>query len=132
MGNLNDVDDEFDTGDVENFASELIEKMKMHLKKSEQEAAEAKKISDLKIQEVLARVVKAEKELEKVRALPSPLERLGYSKKPQRKHKKSLPPVPGTEHRYLRSYDAYIMTPAYTEYLRRTERPEAPNFEELD
>lgn len=65
MGNLNDVDDEFDT--VDNFASELIEKMKMHLKKSEQEA---KKASDLKIQEVLDRVTKAEKELERVRVLP--------------------------------------------------------------
>jgi hypothetical protein len=131
MGNLNDVDDEFETDDVENFGSELIEKMKMHLKKSEQEASEAKKISDLKIQEALERVTKAEKELERVRALPSPLERLGWSKKPQREKKKLLPPVPGTEHRYLRSYDAYIMTPAYAEYLIRTERP-CPNFEELD
>ena len=113
---------------------DLLEKMKMHLKKVQDEAAEAKKASDLKLQKALDRVTKAEKELERVMALPSPLEQLGWSKKPvprQKKQRKLPPPVPGTEHKYLRSYDAYIMTPAYAEYLKRTEAP-CPDFEELD
>ena len=40
-----------------------------------------------------------------------------------RQKKKILPPVPGTEHKFIRSYDIYIMTPKYEEYLRRTESP---------
>jgi hypothetical protein len=127
MGNLNDVDDEFD-------ADEVIEKMKMNLKKVQEEAAEAKKASDLKLQKAMDSMLEATRKLEEVKALPSPLEALGWSKPAprQRKQKQRFPPpVPGTEHRYLRSYDAYIMTPAYAEYLRKTEKP-CPNFEELD
>jgi hypothetical protein len=119
---------------MENMNDDLLVKMKMHLKKVQEEAAEAKKASDLKLQKALDGMLEAQRKLERVRALPSPLEQLGWSKKPvprQRKQTKMLPPVPGTEHRYLRSYDAYIMTHAYAEYLKRTERP-CPDFEELD
>ena len=126
MGNLNDVDDEFET-------DELTEKIKMYLKKAQDEAAEAKKASDLKLQKAMDSMLEATRKLEEVKALPCPFERLGWSKPVprKRKQKKLLPPVPGTEHKYLRSYDAYIMTPAYAEYLKRTERP-CPDFEELD
>jgi len=115
----------------------LLEHMALYLAKSIQDAAEAKKALDevLKAQKELDEVLKAQKELERVKAIPSPLERLGWARKtPSRTKRKLPPPVPGTEHKYTRSYDLYIMTPAYAEYLRRTEAPrtEAPDLEELD
>ncbi len=114
--------------------------MALYLAKSIQDAAEAKKASDIRVQKALDEVLKAQKELERVKALPSPLERLGWAREtPSRIKRKLPPPVPGTEHKYPRSYDMYIMTPAYAEYLRRTEAPrtesprtEAPDLEELD
>jgi hypothetical protein len=116
---------------------DLLEHMALYLAKSIQDAAEAKKASDTRVQKALDEVLKAQKELERVKAIPSPLDRLGWARKtPSRK---LPPPVPGTEHKYPRSYDLYIMTPAYAEYLRRTEAPrteaprtEAPDLEELD
>ena len=111
---------------------DILEQMAFCLAKSIQDAAEAKKASDIRLQKALDEVMKAEKELERVKAVPSPLERLGWAHKtPSRTKRKLPPPVPGTEHKYTRSYDMYIMTPAYAEYLRRTEVPrtEVPRTE---
>ena len=96
----------------------LDDYMALLLEKSIQKATEAKRANyDL---------MKALEELEWVKARNTS----------SRTKKKLLPPVPGTEHKYTRSYDMYIMTPAYAEYLRRTEVPrtEAPrtDLEELD
>jgi hypothetical protein len=109
MCTLDDVDDEFDV-------SAVIEKMKMHVKKVQEEAAEAKKANDLILQKTIERVIKAEKELERVKAMPSPLEKLGWSKK---------------SNKYTKARD---MTPAYLVYLRRPvgTTTSCPDLEELD
>jgi hypothetical protein len=56
-------------------------------------------------------------------SVKSAYEKYGPVEKPRkmRQKKRILPPVPGTEHKFIRSYDIYIMTPEYEEYLRRTE-----------
>ena len=64
---------------INKMCDEIIEQMKMYAKKVQEEAAEAKKASDLKLQEALEVAVKAEQRLERAMALPDPLEKLGWS-----------------------------------------------------
>jgi len=124
--------DEIKPTEAEAEVQAILQPFRVRLVEAEEEAKKARETRKANVEEY--------KRTEHKRAIPNPLDKLGFTKPVKRKQKKMPPPVPGTEHKYQISADLYQMTPAYMAFLKKngwtfSEQggwKSVPDMEELD